>query len=164
MSDAFHDKLNDLIDERFIINQYRTLNSQHVRKLKIDVKIYIRAVEAFLRARRKQDLRHRLVFAEKIDNLQLEITQILMSSMNNLIDTIKAHLSMQALFLKKTQRSHDRSTRKKLSRSFLDLSDERDETKKSEKKDEEKSSDSNDDDDEKEMMQSSSRTRKRARA
>ncbi len=164
MSDAFHDKLNDFIDERFIINQYRTLNSQHVRELKIDVKTYIRAVEVFLRIRRKQNLRHRLVFAEKIDNLQLEITQILMSSMNNLIDMIRTHLSMQALFLKRAQRSHDRSTRKKLSKSFLDFSDERDETKKSEKKNEKESSDSNDDDDEKKMMQSFSRTRKRAKA
>ncbi len=164
MFDAFHDKLNDFIDERFIINQYRTLNSQHVRELKIDMKTYIRIVEVFLRARRKQNLRHRFVFAEKIDNLQLEITQILMSSMNNFIDTIKTHLSMQALFLKRAQRSHDRSTRKKLSRSFLDLSDEDDETKKNEKKDEKKSFDSNDDDDEKEMMQSSSRTRKRVKA
>ncbi len=164
MSDAFHDKLNDFIDERFIINQYRTLNSQHVRKLKIDVKTYIRAVEVFLRVRRKQNLRHRFIFAEKIDNLQFEIIQILMSSMNNLIDTIKTHLNMQTLFLKRTQRSHDRSTRKKLSRSSLDFFDERDETKKNEKKNEKKSSDSNDDDDEKEMMQSFSRTRKRARA
>jgi hypothetical protein len=84
--------------------------------------------------------------------------------MNNFIDTIKAHLNMQALFLKKTQRSHDRSTRKKFSRSFLDFFDESDETDESEKKDEKKSSDSNDDDDEKEMMQSLSRTRKRVKA
>jgi hypothetical protein len=92
-----------------------------------------------------------------------------MSSIDNLIDTIKAHLSMQALFLKKAQRFHDRSTRKKLSRSFLDSSDEDDETNDNEKKDEKESSDSNDDDDdenekEKEMMQSFSRTRKRVRA
>ncbi len=107
MLDAFHDKLNDFINERFIINQYRTLNSQHVRKLKIDVKIYIKIVEVFLKARQKQNLRHRFIFAKKIDNLQLKIIQILMSSMNNLIDTIKTHLNMQALFLKKTQRFHD---------------------------------------------------------
>jgi hypothetical protein len=83
--------------------------------------------------------------------------------MNNLIDTIKTHLDMQALFLKRTQRSHDRSTRKKLLRSFFDLSDDDDETNESEKKDEKESFDSNDDDDEKEMMQSLSRTRKRVR-
>jgi hypothetical protein len=71
---------------------------------------------------------------------------------------------MQALFLKKAQRSHDRSTRKKLSRSFSDLFDENDETDESEKKDEKESFDSNDDDNEKKMMQSFSRTRKRARA
>ncbi len=163
MSDAFYDKLNDFIDERFIINQYRTLNSQHVWELKIDVKIYIKTVEVFVRIRRKQNLRHRFVFAEEIDNLQFEIIQILMSSMNNLIDTIKAHLDMQTLFLKRAQRSHDRSTRKKFSRSFLDSSDDDDETNESEKKDEKESSDSNDDDDEKKMMQSFSRTRKRAR-
>ncbi len=128
MFDAFYNKLNDFIDERFIINQYQTLNSQHVRELKIDVKIYIKVVEVFLRIRRKQNLRHCFVFAKKIDNLQFEITQILMSSMNNFIDTIRIHLSMQALFLKKAQRSHDRSTRKKFSRSSLDLSDESDET------------------------------------
>ncbi len=164
MFDAFHERLNDFIDERFIINQYRTLNSQHVRELKIDVKINIRILEVFLKIRKKQNLRHRFVFAEKINNLQLEIIQILMSSINNFIDTIRAHLSMQTLFLKKTQRFHDWSTRKKLSRSFLDLFDESDETDENEKKDEKESFDSNDDDDEKEMMQSFSRTRKRVRA
>ncbi len=70
---------------------------------------------------------------------------------------------MQALFLKKTQRFHDRSTRKKLSRSFFDLSDEDDETNENEKKNEKKSFDSNNDDDEKKMMQSFSRTRKRVK-
>ncbi len=77
------------------------MNSQHVRKLKIDEKIYIKTIEGFLRIHKKQNLRHRLVFAKKIDNLQFEIIQILMSSINNLIDTIRTHLSMQTLFWRK---------------------------------------------------------------
>ncbi len=137
----------------------------HIRELKNNVTIYTRTVEVFLKIRKKQDLRHRLVFAKKIDNLQIEITQILISSMNNLIDTIRAHLNMQALLLKKAQRSHDRSTRKLLSRSFLDRHDDSDETKRSEKKDDEESFDSNDDDDEKKKKEKKtfSRARKRVR-
>jgi transposase len=84
--------------------------------------------------------------------------------MNNLIDTIKIYLSMQTLFLKKAQRSHDRSTRKLLSRSSLDRHDDNDETKRSEKKNDEESFDSNDDDDEKKKKKkTSSRARKRVR-
>jgi hypothetical protein len=65
---------------------------------------------------------------------------------------------------KKTQRFHDRSTWKKLSRSSFDFSKENDETNENEKKNEKESFNSNDDDDEKEIMQSFSRTRKRAKA
>jgi hypothetical protein len=165
MSNAFHSRLNDLIDERFIVHQYRTINSMHIRKLKNNVTTYTRAVEAFLRVRKKQDLRHRLASAKEIGNLQIEITQILISSMNNLTDTIRAHLSMQALFLKGAQRSHDRSTRKLLPRSSLDRHDDSDETEGSEEKDDEESSDSNDDDDEEEEKEEKtpSRARKRVR-
>jgi hypothetical protein len=165
MPNAFHSRLNDLIDERFIVHQYRTINSMHIRELKNNVTAYTKAVEAFIRARKKQDLRHRPASAKEIDNLQIEVTQTLISSMNNLIDTIRTHLNMQALFLKRTQRPHDRSTRKMLSRSSLVRHDDNDETKKSEKKDDEESFDSNDDDDEEKEKEKKtfSRARKRVR-
>jgi phosphopantothenoylcysteine synthetase/decarboxylase len=157
--------LNDLIDERFIVHQYRTINSMHIRELKNNVTIYTRAVEAFLRIRKKQGLRHRSAFAKEIGNLQIEATQVLISSMNNLTDTIRAHLGMQALFLKGAQRSHDRPTRKLLSRPSLDRHDDSDETKGSGEEDDEESFDSNDDDDEEEEKEKKtpSRARKRVR-
>jgi hypothetical protein len=50
-----------------IIHQYRILNPRHVKDLKDNVKAYTKAIQAFIRARNKQDLKHRPASATEIE-------------------------------------------------------------------------------------------------
>ncbi len=58
-----------------------------MRELKDNVGNYTKAVEVFLRARKKQGLRHRPASASGIDNLLVEAAHSLVSAVDNLTDT-----------------------------------------------------------------------------